>query len=270
MEPTQLDLFADLPPAPHHEISGATRGIVAEELSDAALIAVLPDASLGDACALAAEAGRRRLGDAVGALAALCRRFVGFGLDRRVPEQIAALKALCAIGGPEAARAVHHVIVKHIVQGPNLTAAVVAAAALGVKLTADVALPLLRHADPSVRAAACGCVRAGGEVVPALIALLTDGDDEIATAAACALGRMGRAEARDPLKRCLIAKPSTRVIEALAGVADEEAIVFLARLGRKRPDLANSILSALEEVDRPTATAAASAFGSWLARSDRG
>jgi HEAT repeat protein len=270
MEPTQFDLFADLPPAPRHESSTATVRVVAEELSDAALIAVLPDASLGDACALAAEAGRRRLGDAVAALAALCRRFVGFGLDRRVPEQIAALKALSAIGGPEAARAVHHIIVKHIVQGPNLAAAVIAAAGLGAKLTPDVALPLLRHADPSVRAAACGCVRAGGEVVPALIALLTECDDEIATAAACALGRMGRAEARDPLKRCLLAKPSARVIEALAGVADEEAIVFLARLGRKRPDLANCILAALEEIDLPAATTAASALASWLSRSDRG
>jgi hypothetical protein len=269
-EPTQFDLFADLPPAPRHEGASATMGIVAEELSDAALIAVLPDASLGDACALAAEAGRRRLGEAVGALAALCRRFVGFGLDRRVPEQIAALNALSAIGGAEAARAVHRMIVSHIVQGPNLAAAVVAAAELGVKLTPDIALPLLRHADPRVRAAACGCVRAGGEVVPALIALLTDGDDEIATAAACALGRMGRTEARDPLKRCLIAKPSTRVIDALAGVADEEAVVFLARLGRKRPDLANSILAALEEIDHPTATVAASALTSWLSRSDRG
>ena len=63
-----------------------------ERLSDAALIAALPDASLADACALAAEAGRRRLGDAVRALVALCNRFVGFGVDCRVPEQVAALE----------------------------------------------------------------------------------------------------------------------------------------------------------------------------------
>ncbi len=269
-EPTQFDLFADLPPAPRHESSGAMRSIVAVELSDATLIAALPDASLDDADALAAEAGRRRLGNAVGALAALCRRFAGFGLDRRVPEQIAALKALSAIGGPEAARAVHRMILSQIVQGPNLATAVAAAAALGVKLTPDVALPLLRHPDSSVRAAACGCVRAGGEVVPALIELLTDGDDEIAIAAACALGRMGRLEARNLLKRRLIAKPSTGVIDALAGVADEEAIVLLARLGRKRPDLAHSILSALEEIDHPTANVAASALASWLSQHNRG
>ena len=56
------------------------------------MIAALPDASLADACVLAAEAGRRRLGDAVRALVALCNRFVGFGVDCRVPEQVAALE----------------------------------------------------------------------------------------------------------------------------------------------------------------------------------
>jgi len=269
-EPTQFDLFADLPTAPPAQNPGAASRMVATELSDAALIEALPDASLGEARALAEEAGRRRLGDAVGALVALCQRFIGFGLDRRVPEQIAALEAFCAIGGPEAARAVQRMIVRQIVEGPNLAAAVAAAAALGVKLSPEAALPLLRHADPLLRAAACGCVRAGGDVVPVLTAMLSDHDDEAAVAAACALGRMGRAEARGALKRWLVAKPSTRVIEALAGVADEEAVVYLARLGRKRPDLAYGILAALEEIELPMAAVAAKALASWLSRSDRG
>jgi HEAT repeat protein len=269
-EPTQFDLFADLPPAPAVPNQGAASRMVAAELSDAALIAALPDASLGEARALAEEVGRRRLGEAVGALVALCQRFVGFGLDRHVPEQIAALEALCAIGGPEAARAVQRMIVRQIVEGPNLAAAVTAATALGVKLSPEVALPLLRHQDAVLRAAACGCVRAGGDVVPVLTAMLSDHDDEVATAAACALGRMGRIEARAALKRWLIAKPSTRVIEALAGVADEEATVYLARLGRKRPDLAPGVLSALEDIELPMAATAAKALASWLSRSDRG
>ena len=53
--------------------------------------------------ALAAEAGRRRLAAAVPSLETLCRRFSGFGIDRMVPEQAAALQALAAIGGREAA-----------------------------------------------------------------------------------------------------------------------------------------------------------------------
>jgi HEAT repeat protein len=181
----------------------------------------------------------------------------------------AALEALGAIGGPEASRSVSQMIVKGIVQGPNLAAAAAAASRLRVVLQPDVALPLLRHANPSVRAAACACVRAGGDIEATLIELLTDLNGEVATAAACALGETGRVEARDPLKRYLIEKPSPRVIEALAGVADEEAIVLLARIGRRRSELANSVLSALDEIDHARATAAASGLRQWLGNSDR-
>jgi hypothetical protein len=59
------------------------------------------------------------------------------------------------------------------------------------------------------------------------------------------------------------------VIEALAGVADEEAIVLLARIGRRRSELANSVLSALDEIDHARATAAASGLRQWLGNSDR-
>ena len=269
MDHTQLELFADRSPTPWASNLGALRRLVPKNLSDAALIAALPDALLADACALAAEAGRRRLGDAVTAIVALCNRFVGFGVDCSVPEQVAALEALGAIGGPEASRSVSQVIVKGIVQGPNLAAAATAASRLRVVLPPDVALPLLRHANPSVRAAACACVRAGGDIVATLIELLTDLNGEVATAAACALGEMGRLEARDPLKRYLIEKPSPRVIEALAGVADEEAIVLLACIGRRRSELANSVLSALDEIDHARATAAASGLRQWLGNSDR-
>ena len=269
MDHTQLELFADRSPTPWPSNLGALRRLVPENLSDAALIAALPDALLADACALAAEAGRRRLGDAVTALVALCNRFVGFGVDCSVPEQVAALEALGAIGGPEASRSVSQMIVKGIVQGPNLAAAATAASRLRVVLQPDVALPLLRHANPSVRAAACACVRAGGDIEATLIELLTDLNGEVATAAACALGETGRVEARDPLKRYLIEKPSPRVIEALAGVADEEAIVLLARIGRRRSELANSVLSALDEIDHARATAAASGLRQWLGNSDR-
>jgi hypothetical protein len=41
-------------------------------------------------------------------------------------------------------------------------------------------------------------------------------------------------------------------------VADDDAIVLLARLGRVRPDLAVPIISALEEIDNARAASAAS------------
>ena len=199
----QLDLFGDRAPIDGHSEGAAVQRLAPESLSDAALIAALPDAGLADACALAAEAGRRRPSGAVKALAALCNRFVGFGAERRLQEQAAALEALAAIGSPEASRSVVDMIVKGIVQGPTLVVAVTAASQLGGIFPSAFALQLLRHSDPTVRASACACVRAGPEIVAALIDLLVDRDLEVSTAAACALGRMGRVEARGPLKRYL-------------------------------------------------------------------
>jgi HEAT repeats len=200
----------------------------------------------------------------VGALATLCNRFVGFGIDCVVPEQVAALEALGVIGGAEASRSIVQMIVKGIVQGPTLAAAMNAASRLGVTFPTDVALALLRHSNPLVRAPACNCVRAGHEIGASLIELLGDLDCEVSTAAACALGRMGRPEARGHLKRYLTERPSRRVIEALAGVADAEAIVFLARVGRARPVFAVSIISALDEIDTPRAALAASGLRRFL------
>src|SRR5262245_3646314 len=79
---------------------------VARDLGDEALIAAIPPASLDDYAALVAEAARRRLTAAIPALEALCRRFAGFGIDHIVPEQSAALRALAAIGGRDAAQAI--------------------------------------------------------------------------------------------------------------------------------------------------------------------
>jgi HEAT repeat protein len=253
----QLDLFADRPIFDRLPKSVSLRVLVPQELSDQRLIVAIPEAMLADGCALAAEAGKRRLSAAIPALMSLCNRFVGYGIDVGVPEQAAALEALSLIGGPEASRAVVQLIARRIVQGPTLAVAITVASQLGVIFPTDVALALLRDSNPSVRAPACACVRAGYEVVATLIAMLDDRDDEVSTAAACALGRMGRVEARIRLKRCLIERPSSRVVEAVAEVADDDAIVLLARLGRARPDLVVPITSALEEIDNTRAASAA-------------
>ena len=254
----QLDLFADRPSFDRPRKSVSLQPLVPQELSDERLIAAIPEAMLAEGCALATEAGERRLSAAVPALMRLCKRFVGYGNDVGVPEQAAALEALGAIGGPEASRAVVQLIVRRIVQGPTLVVAITVASHLGVIFPTDVALALLRDSNPSVRAPACACVRAGYEVVATLIAMLDDPDDEVSIAAACALGRIGRAEARTRLKRYLTERPSSRVVEAVTGVADDDAIVLLARLGRARPDLAVPIISALEAIDNARAASAAS------------
>src|SRR5271170_191882 len=165
-------------------------------LDDQALIAAIPESNLADSIALATEAGRRRLAAAVPSLEMLCRRFSGFGIDRLVPEQAAALQALAAIGGREAAQAVSQLIVRAVVQGPTLNLAVSTAAQIGSALPADVLRSLLRHPDPGIRASVCGCARRRPEFISVMIDLLDDLNQGVARSAACALGQIGRIEAR--------------------------------------------------------------------------
>ena len=68
-------------------------------MDDADLIARIAESGRAGTIALAGEAGRRRLAVAVPTLEAICRRFAGFGADRPICEQAAALDALAAIGG---------------------------------------------------------------------------------------------------------------------------------------------------------------------------
>jgi hypothetical protein len=217
------------------------------------LVAAITDASLADASSLAAEAGRRRLAAAVLALEDVCRRFAGFGLERAIPEQVAALEALAVIGGRAAAQAVARIITKGAVQGPAVGIAVSAAAQLDSELPAAVVLGLLRHSDRSVRAAVCRCVRPWPEAVPILVDLLDDLDSDVSGSAACALGRLGRPEARPALVRLLRMAPSPEVIDAVAPVADEDCVVLLARIARTKPNLAFTAIDALHQVEHPRA-----------------
>lgn len=229
-------------------------------MDDAALIAAIPQASLADCSRLAAEAGRRRLAGAIPALAALCRRFTGFGADRLVPEQAAALGALAAIGGHDAGQVVSGMISRAFVQGPTLVVAVAAAAQLHAPLPPNILGSLLQHADPGIRAAACRCARRSPEIIALLIGLLGDRDRTVARSAACALGRLGRSDARPALKQLLREAPSRDVVESVSAIADEECMILLGRLARTTPGLADAAIEALESIDHPRAGAALSAL----------
>jgi len=226
-------------------------------LSDAALIEALPAAGALDAPALAAEAGRRKLIAAEPALGALCRRFKGFGRHAVVAEQIASMTALACIGGRQAADVVGRAIAEDVVQGPGLPAAMAAAAALGSRLPAEVVLACLRHPNPTVRADACRLARPSAGVVAVLIDLLDDLHDGVTAVAACALGRMGRDEARNRLIRLLANTPSAEAIDAFARIADDDAVILLGRLAQRCPDLAGAVLDALDECELPRAAVVA-------------
>ena len=251
----QLDLFAAAGPerataAPH---GAAAQAVAVEALDYAALVAAIPEAGLADAHRLTIEAARRRLVAAVPALERLCRRFAGFGLTHPVPEQVAAIEALAALGGGDAAAAVTRIIAQGVVQGPMVRTAVVAAARLGTGLPADMVLALLRHPDPLVRADACRCARFRPDIAAVLSDLLHDLHREVADQAACALGRMGRDDARPALLRLLRDTPSAETIEAVTDVADEETIVLLGRIARSGSDLAEPARYALAAIDHPRA-----------------
>ena len=232
-----------------------------EGLEDEVLIAAIPTANLDDYAALVAEAARRRLTAAIPGLVALCRRFAGFGIDHMVTEQSAALRALAAIGGRDAAQAVSLLIVRGVVQGPTLGLAVAVAAQLHYAiLPADVMRTFLRHADPDIRANACCCACRQPELIALMIDLLDDLNQAVAKSAACALGQMGRIEARPTLASLLRDEPSEEVIDAVSSVADEECIVLLGRIARSTPDLSDVALNTLESIDHHRARAIATAI----------
>jgi hypothetical protein len=232
--------------APAAPVQRTAQAVDATALDDEALVAAIPGASRTLSDPLATEAARRGLPSAVPALEALCRRFKGFGLQRPVPEQAAALRALAGIGGTAAAHAVTRIIEDGVAAGPGLPVAMNAAKALGCRLSADTAAMLLRHADPDVRAPAARCAPLSGDI-PAILADLL--------AAAVALGRAGRAAARPALLRLLGNQPSAELINAIAPVADGTVIVLLGRIARAQPGLAAAAIAALRDIDDARAAA---------------
>ena len=250
MAEEQLDLFAGTHVALAPFLPPEQAAPDPATLADEELIGALPLATLLTAPGMAAEAARRRLEAAVPALERLCRRLVGYGALSIVPEQAAALQALAAIGGSDARQTVGRLIVERIVQGPTLAIALGAASRLGAALPGACLAEQLRHPDPSIRAEACRCAHsAAPAVAAALAALLDDLRVDVADAAACALGRIGRAEVLSRLMRRLRDMPSPEIIEAVVPIADRDAIVILRRIARTRPGLAAAAAAALEEIE---------------------
>jgi hypothetical protein len=251
----QLDLFSASAGSAERDLPGATTGRVTacDTLDDDSLLAAIPNAGMRETLALVAEAERRRLPAAIPVLEALCRRFTGFGADRIVPEQAAAVDALVLIGGSDAAQTLARLIAQRIVQGPCLRRAVAAAARLEAKLPLGAVMELLRHDEPQIRADACRCTRRWGEAVPLLRELLDDLHRDVRIAAACALGRMGRSEVRVLLVGYLRGEPTAELIDAIAPIADDECVVLLGRIARSTPHLAECAVDALHSIDRPRA-----------------
>ena len=189
----------------------------------------------------------------------LCRRFAGFGTRRLIPEQAAAIEALALIGGRDAADAVSETIERAVVQGPGLQIALSAAARLGSRLSSAALRQLLQQPEPVIRADACRCARPLPELILLLIDLLDDLNRGVAISAACALGRIGRIEARSKLKSLLRDDPSADVIDAISLIADAECVVLLGRIARSGSILADAALASLDNIDLASAATVAAA-----------
>ncbi len=224
------------------------------ELDNDALLAAITEAGLADGPALIAEAALREMPAAVPVLEKLCFRFAGFGADLLIPEQKAALQAVAAIGGQEAAASVVRLIVKAAVQGPTLKVAVNVAVQLGSNLPGDMVRQLLGHADAEVRAGACRCARPTPDTILILISLLEDLNRGVNVAAACALGRMGNRNALPILSQILREAPSAEVIDAISVIADEDCIILLGRILQTDATLSGAARDALDGLDHPRAT----------------
>ena len=272
--PQQLDLFAKeqtrgkpprlaspRPPPPAAPQSttedsiatDAERAAVAS-MTDATLIVSINAEPLGLRLVAIEEIGRRRSVEAVPALARGCRLFMGLSDAEIVPEQIAAIEALAAIGGREAALALAEIIDEQVMVGPGLLNALVAAARLGSVLAHEAMISLFRSDDDAIRAAACRLVRGRPGEVAQIRLMLTDRSPRVRLAAACCLGGLGHQDVRPALLAAADLSPTLEVIEGLAGVIDSDTVVRLGRVARLAPEWREAILAVLDDCDLPSAT----------------
>lgn len=253
----QYDLFTASEAPPSVEPAARARRTPPRDrrqMTDEALCASVAAVSLGDAAEVLGEVARRQLAAAIPQLACLIRRFKGFLTRGPIIEQTEALQALVAIGGSGAADVVRRAIEHGEFNCANLGAALRAAARLHIRLAPNVVELALGHDLAEIRIAACAFASARPNQLALLIDRLGDEDARVRTAAACALGELGRVEARSKLARLLQVSPSIAIIEAAVGVADEDLVVQLGKLARERDAFRDCIVEALEDCDLALAT----------------
>ena len=218
-------------------------------LSDDELVAALPEATLFDAEALCAAAVSRSLEASVPALERLWRRFVGFGIDAPLVEQRAVLGALAALDCGAARAALKRIVLSKGLPAAQLPPALRAASDAGLVLPAAFVGPLLEHRNPAVREPAFALALKAGVPDVLLRGGLVDPCVPARRAAAIALGHRGDGAAREALIAELAVDPSRSVIDALAAIGDDGAIVHLGRCAERHPGLAGAVVDALRDME---------------------
>lgn len=248
----QLDLFDGSSTAAPSQPAAETR-VDVQALGDAELIDALPQAGLHECLAIVHEIARRRLGSGSGdpSLTASCKATLRPG-PSKAPRSMSRASACDASRPPITPRA----SIASFCSGTTLllpNPACLRQRAARAGAADPLVTNLLRADDPGVRAAAARCVRTWPRCAPSLIDLLQDLHEDVRLAAACALGRIGNGAARPALLRALRQQPSREVVEAIAGIPDQEVLVLLGRTAETRQDLAGLIREVLDGIDHPLA-----------------
>ena len=244
----QLDLFDDggqidgeRVPTRLVEDAGETVG----RLADGELIAMLPQADRSSVEALCSQVVSRSLEAAVPALERLWRRFAGFGVWVPFLEQRAVLDTLARVDGAAARAALKRVVLSKGLPASLLPAALRAAAEAGLALPASFVALLLDHEDVAVREPAFALALKAGIGGDRLRDGLIDPSACVQRLAAVALGNRRDAGAREWLIGELARNSSTEVIEALAAIRDDDAMVHLGRCPARHPALAGTVVAIL-------------------------
>ena len=253
----QLDLFAERGEVePRHSPRTAASSAPApavDTLPDDDLLELIPNAGPSNVETVCSEVVSRSLQAAVPALEALWRRFSGFGIEKPLREQLAVIDTLARLGGTDARSALKGIVLCKGLPASLLPVAVQAAASAGLALPAPFVGRLLDHEDPAVRGAAFALAASANVPADRLHAGLFARSAVDRRAAAVALGLRGDSRARQPLFEELVRSPSPEVIEAVAAVWDDDAIVHLGRCARHHPRLAGAVLDALRDIGSPRA-----------------
>jgi hypothetical protein len=205
---------------------------------------------------LIAEVERRRESTAASLLVRVCRRHAGFDRSRTVPEVVAALKALTAVGATDAAPAIICFVKQNAFGQASVAAALRYFASVRHRPAAVLLRPHLDHDEAEVREAACTLAAVIGtrSHIERLLELCNDTSAEVIDAALIALGNLGHR----PVKKILESRLQTasideipKIVDALVPVSDEETAVCLGRLVERVSDenVRCVVAEALAELD---------------------
>ena len=253
----QPDLFDERGRAEPHQsrkpVASSAASVAVETLTDDELLVLLPEARPSNVEAVCAEIVSRSMEAAVPALEALWQRFTGFGVKKPLREQLAVVDTLARLGGTDARMALSRVVLSRSLPASLLPAAVRAAASAGLALPAPFVSSILGHGDAAVRGDALALAVKARVPAERLCECLLDRSAANRRSAAIALGLRGDPRARQPLLNELERAPSAAIIEALAGVSNDDAIVHLGRCARRHPQVAGAVLDALRDIASPRA-----------------